>query len=69
MDPCFFRCCCCPRLHPFHCQQGRTLLAQKSQSRHHLAFEIHSLQHRMPSRFLHFLHCILEILGSIEQRW
>ncbi|GFU62073.1 hypothetical protein TNCV_4892911 [Trichonephila clavipes] len=25
-------------------------LARKSQSRHHLAFEIHSLSHRMPSR-------------------
>ncbi|GFU78820.1 uncharacterized protein TNCV_4771831 [Trichonephila clavipes] len=43
----------CPRLHPFHCRQGRIFLARKSQSRHHLAFEIHSLLHRMPSRFLH----------------
>ncbi|GFW74351.1 hypothetical protein TNCV_2412501 [Trichonephila clavipes] len=32
-----------------------------------LAFEIHSLLHRMPSRFLHLLHRILAILGSIGQ--
>ncbi|PRD28744.1 UNVERIFIED_CONTAM: hypothetical protein NCL1_31498 [Trichonephila clavipes] len=65
MDPCYFRCCCCPRLHQFHRRQVWVLLARKSQSRH-LAFEIHSLLHRMPSRFLH--HRILEILGLIGQR-
>ncbi|PRD31762.1 UNVERIFIED_CONTAM: hypothetical protein NCL1_22595 [Trichonephila clavipes] len=77
MDPCYFRCCCCHRLHTFHHRQGRILLARKSQSRHHLAFEIHSLLHRMPSRFLLLhrmpsrfllLHRILEILGSIGQK-
>ncbi|GFS47406.1 uncharacterized protein TNCV_4863291 [Trichonephila clavipes] len=68
MEPCYFRCSCCPRRHPFNRRQGRILLARKSQSRHHLAFEIHSLQHRMPSRFLHLLHCILKILELIGQR-
>ncbi|GFW43886.1 uncharacterized protein TNCV_4785971 [Trichonephila clavipes] len=63
----YVRCCCCPRLHPFHCRQGRILLARKSLSRHHLVFAIHSLLHRMPSRFLHLLHPILEILRSIGQ--
>ncbi|GFX28637.1 DUF4817 domain-containing protein [Trichonephila clavipes] len=48
MDPYYFR-CCCPRLHPFPRRQGWILLARKSQSRHHLAFEIHSLLHRMSS--------------------
>ncbi|GFV48789.1 uncharacterized protein TNCV_3705201 [Trichonephila clavipes] len=57
---------CCLRLHPFHRRQGRILLARKSQFRHNLAFEIHSLLHRMPSRFLN-LHRMLEILGSIGQ--
>ncbi|GFW67682.1 hypothetical protein TNCV_3445541 [Trichonephila clavipes] len=43
MDPCYFRCCCCcPRLNPFPRRPGWTLLARKSQSRHHLAFEIQS---------------------------
>ncbi|GFU92660.1 uncharacterized protein TNCV_4795881 [Trichonephila clavipes] len=65
MDPCYFRCCL--RLYPFHRRQGRILLGLKSQSRPHLAFEIHSLLHLMPSRFLHLLHGILEILGLIGQ--
>ncbi|PRD32130.1 UNVERIFIED_CONTAM: hypothetical protein NCL1_21410 [Trichonephila clavipes] len=64
MDPCCFRFCCCPRLHR---RLGWIPLARKSQSRHHLAFEIYSLLHRMPSRFLHLLYRILEILGSIGQ--
>ncbi|GFU50987.1 histone-lysine N-methyltransferase SETMAR [Trichonephila clavipes] len=69
MDPSYFR-CCCPRLHPFHRRHDRILLARKSQSRHHLAIEIHSLLHHMPFRFLHLLHRILEILRSIGQsRW
>ncbi|PRD30595.1 UNVERIFIED_CONTAM: hypothetical protein NCL1_25974 [Trichonephila clavipes] len=50
----------CPHLHPFHRRQDRIILAQKSQSRHRLAFEIHSLLHHMPSRFLHLLYRILE---------
>ncbi|GFX83993.1 hypothetical protein TNCV_4858011 [Trichonephila clavipes] len=50
MDPYYF-CCCRSRLHPFHRRQGRILLTQKSQSRHHLVFEIHRLLHRMPSIF------------------
>ncbi|GFX69347.1 uncharacterized protein TNCV_3866251 [Trichonephila clavipes] len=58
---------CCHRLHPFHRRHGRILLARKSQSSHHLAFEIHSLLHHMPFRFLHLLHCIFEILGLIGQ--
>ncbi|GFT35678.1 glucose dehydrogenase [Trichonephila clavipes] len=45
MDYFYFRCCCCPRLHPFHRRQDRILLEWKSPSRHHLAFEIHSLLH------------------------
>ncbi|GFS94909.1 hypothetical protein TNCV_4457461 [Trichonephila clavipes] len=60
---------CCFRLHPFHRRQGRILLARKSQSRYHLAFEIHSILHRMASRFLHLLRRIFEILGSIGQSW
>ncbi|PRD24617.1 UNVERIFIED_CONTAM: hypothetical protein NCL1_43231 [Trichonephila clavipes] len=58
---------CCPRLHWFHRRQGWIFLAPKSQSRHRLAFEMHGLLHRMPTRFLHLLHSILEILGSIGQ--
>ncbi|GFX67504.1 uncharacterized protein TNCV_3463931 [Trichonephila clavipes] len=65
--PLLFRCGCCARLHSFIRRQGRILLARKSQSHHHLAFEIYSLLHRLPSRFLHFLCRVLEILGSIGQ--
>ncbi|PRD32357.1 UNVERIFIED_CONTAM: hypothetical protein NCL1_20722 [Trichonephila clavipes] len=61
IDPCYFRFCHCPRLYPFQRRQYRIILARKSQSRHHLEFEIHSLLQRMPCRFLHILHRILEI--------
>ncbi|PRD31645.1 UNVERIFIED_CONTAM: hypothetical protein NCL1_22989 [Trichonephila clavipes] len=61
---CYFCRCCCPHLHTFNRRQGRILLARKSQSCHHLAFEIHSLLHHMPFMFLH-LHRIPKILGSI----
>ncbi|GFV03922.1 transposable element Tc3 transposase [Trichonephila clavipes] len=50
MDLCYFR--CCPRHRQFHRRPGRILLARKLQSSHHLAYEIHSLLHRIPSRCL-----------------
>ncbi|GFX63332.1 uncharacterized protein TNCV_3619351 [Trichonephila clavipes] len=66
MNPNYFR-CCCPRLHPFHRRQGPVLLAWKSQSRHHFAFEIHSLLHRMPSRFLIFFIAFLKSSDRLDK--
>ncbi|GFX34837.1 uncharacterized protein TNCV_2327771 [Trichonephila clavipes] len=66
MDPFSYR-CCCPRLHSLHRRQNRILFALKSQSRHHLAFEINRFLLCMPSRFLHFLRRILEILGRLDK--
>ncbi|PRD34799.1 UNVERIFIED_CONTAM: hypothetical protein NCL1_13536 [Trichonephila clavipes] len=62
MDPCYFR-CCSPRLHLFHW----ILLAWKSQSRHRLAFEIYSLLHRIPSRFIHLFIAFLKSWDRLDK--
>ncbi|PRD24354.1 UNVERIFIED_CONTAM: hypothetical protein NCL1_44024 [Trichonephila clavipes] len=65
MDPCYFR-CCCPRLHPFNHRQSKILRARKSQSHHHLAFEIHSLLNCISFRFLHLRHRILSFFSMFK---